>query len=230
ICCLRASRTHCRKRFVSRCVEKGDESFVRQPHVVCTNVLRNASRLASHNVRTANVVEQRRFSVVNVTHDGHDRRTRRQRLRSVFFPGHVGQIGSVLLFPHGLEAELVCNEIDLVEVQSLIHRDHETKRLERKRNDLRGGNLDDLREFAHRNELVHANRQAFLLGLRGTHCRNLFTAGTSICRTTTATATRGAAQRRHRAADVRSEEHTSELQSRENLVCRLLLEKKKSIN
>src|SRR5690606_41504080 len=29
-------------------------------------------------------------------------------------------------------------------------------------------------------------------------------------------------------ADERSEEHTSELQSRENLVCRLLLEKKKS--
>src|SRR5690606_40517575 len=29
---------------------------------------------------------------------------------------------------------------------------------------------------------------------------------------------------------VRSEEHTSELQSRENLVCRLLLEKKKNIN
>src|SRR5690606_41005340 len=30
-----------------------------------------------------------------------------------------------------------------------------------------------------------------------------------------------------RAAELRSEEHTSELQSRENLVCRLLLEKKK---
>src|SRR5690606_8356688 len=30
--------------------------------------------------------------------------------------------------------------------------------------------------------------------------------------------------------DSRSEEHTSELQSRENLVCRLLLEKKKKIN
>src|SRR6266511_4482375 len=29
--------------------------------------------------------------------------------------------------------------------------------------------------------------------------------------------------------DLRSEEHTSELQSRENLVCRLLLEKKKKI-
>src|SRR3712207_7804025 len=31
------------------------------------------------------------------------------------------------------------------------------------------------------------------------------------------------------AADVRSEEHTSELQSRQYLVCRLLLEKKKNI-
>src|SRR5690606_41499385 len=31
-----------------------------------------------------------------------------------------------------------------------------------------------------------------------------------------------------RPSDGRSEEHTSELQSRENLVCRLLLEKKKS--
>src|SRR5690606_41952974 len=34
---------------------------------------------------------------------------------------------------------------------------------------------------------------------------------------------------RRRAAE-RSEEHTSELQSRENLVCRLLLEKKKRMN
>src|SRR5215475_8793856 len=44
---------------------------------------------------------------------------------------------------------------------------------------------------------------------------------------------RGApAHRRYpaRCAALRSEEHTSELQSRENLVCRLLLEKKKSSN
>src|SRR5207302_10659134 len=34
-------------------------------------------------------------------------------------------------------------------------------------------------------------------------------------------------RRRSKAARRRSEEHTSELQSRENLVCRLLLEKKK---
>src|SRR2546429_7243794 len=37
-------------------------------------------------------------------------------------------------------------------------------------------------------------------------------------------------RRRRRAPDPRSEEHTSELQSRLHLVCRLLLEKKKTIN
>src|SRR5271165_7649146 len=37
----------------------------------------------------------------------------------------------------------------------------------------------------------------------------------------------GAYRWTHRAHCARSEEHTSELQSRENLVCRLLLEKKK---
>src|SRR5690606_40673812 len=39
--------------------------------------------------------------------------------------------------------------------------------------------------------------------------------------------TRGTGRRRRPRAPARSEEHTSELQSRENLVCRLLLEKKK---
>src|SRR5690606_41311718 len=41
---------------------------------------------------------------------------------------------------------------------------------------------------------------------------------------------RAAAPRPDGAARPRSEEHTSELQSRENLVCRLLLEKKKRQN
>src|SRR5690606_39570738 len=36
------------------------------------------------------------------------------------------------------------------------------------------------------------------------------------------------AVRQHYAGEVRSEEHTSELQSREKLVCRLMLEKKKN--
>src|SRR5438270_5356333 len=38
-----------------------------------------------------------------------------------------------------------------------------------------------------------------------------------------------AERRSEKAQDIRSEEHTSELQSQSNLVCRLLLEKKKKI-
>src|SRR5690349_24157995 len=45
----------------------------------------------------------------------------------------------------------------------------------------------------------------------------------------TARTCRGSA-RSNRASSVRSEEHTSELQSRRDLVCRLLLEKKKNIS
>src|SRR2546430_13499169 len=41
---------------------------------------------------------------------------------------------------------------------------------------------------------------------------------------------RGRPVRRRHIGDERSEEHTSELQSQSNLVCRLLLEKKKSKN
>src|SRR5690606_42059331 len=44
---------------------------------------------------------------------------------------------------------------------------------------------------------------------------------------TTATTVRDALEENERLRAERSEEHTSELQSRENLVCRLLLEKKK---
>ena len=39
----------------------------------------------------------------------------------------------------------------------------------------------------------------------------------------------GAQGKANQKINIRSEEHTSELQSRENLVCRLLLEKKKNL-
>src|SRR5690606_41794797 len=55
----------------------------------------------------------------------------------------------------------------------------------------------------------------------------------STAKCTTRAPNRSFALRRHSRTtpnDPRSEEHTSELQSRENLVCRLLLEKKKKNN
>src|SRR5690606_41843351 len=67
-------------------------------------------------------------------------------------------------------------------------------------------------------------------------CTGVTTVATTSCRTTapsrpgncSTTASRACPGHRCAASrPMRSEEHTSELQSRENLVCRLLLEKKK---
>src|SRR5690242_21589696 len=54
-------------------------------------------------------------------------------------------------------------------------------------------------------------------------------AANSLARSRAISTTRSPTRRRSRAGAGRSEEHTSELQSHVNLVCRLLLEKKKSI-
>src|SRR5579883_718761 len=57
--------------------------------------------------------------------------------------------------------------------------------------------------------------------------RHIFIEGARGSGLTTALALLAQIARRHGFSPLRSEEHTSELQSRENLVCRLLLEKKK---
>ena len=77
---LRAARTHGRERFVARRVEERDVLAARQRHVVRADVLRDAARFARDDVRLADVVEQRRLTVVDVTHDRDDRRTRRRDL------------------------------------------------------------------------------------------------------------------------------------------------------
>src|SRR3712207_9395483 len=64
--------------------------------------------------------------------------------------------------------------------------------------------------------LPHARRAAAVAALRGHHAQDPRQAGA------------GAGRGEH--APRRSEEHTSELQSRQYLVCRLLLEKKKKKN
>src|SRR5436309_12695085 len=60
--------------------------------------------------------------------------------------------------------------------------------------------------------------------------RNTRASGLCFCGPPGADHSSGWMVRAWRSAKTRSEEHTSELQSRENLVCRLLLEKKKKKN
>ena len=69
---LSTTGTHGGERLVTRSIQEGDMASVLQCHVVCTDVLGNATCLTGDNVGLADVVEQRGLTVVNVTHHGYD--------------------------------------------------------------------------------------------------------------------------------------------------------------
>ena len=73
----------------------------------------------------------------------------------------------ILVFANGLEAELAGDQLDLVEVEALIDRDHQPEILERERDDLGRRHLEDLRQLADGDELVDADRLPLALGLGG---------------------------------------------------------------
>src|SRR5581483_6396217 len=71
---LRAARPHGGERLVARRVDERDRAAVALD-LVRADVLRDATGLAGDDVGVADVVEQLRLAVVDVTHDGDDRRT-----------------------------------------------------------------------------------------------------------------------------------------------------------
>ncbi len=78
---LRTTGTHGGERLVTRGVDEGDLAvfaFVLRVDLVGTDVLGDAAGLARHHVGVADGVEELGLAVVDVTHDGHDRRTRRE--------------------------------------------------------------------------------------------------------------------------------------------------------
>jgi len=109
---------------VARRVEESDRLSTRKRDVVRTDVLRDPARLTGDDVRFADVVEQRRLSMVDVTHDGHDRRARLELFRGVVGDRRRLQIGGVFFLFHGLESELAGNQLDLIEVEPLVDGHH----------------------------------------------------------------------------------------------------------
>ncbi len=58
---------------MARGIQEGDHAVIGF-YVVSTDVLGDATRFAGGHFSRTNVVKQRGFTVVNVTHDGHNRR------------------------------------------------------------------------------------------------------------------------------------------------------------
>src|SRR6185437_7918777 len=198
---LRAAGAHGGERLVARRVEEGDLLAVGEGDVICADVLRDATGFTRDDVRLADVVEQRRLAVVDVTHDRHDRRTRNQIL------GLIGDFGArvgnrVVGFTHRLESELARDELDLIEVEALIDRDHQSEILHREGDDLRGRNLEARSQLAHRDELVHAYDRLLALDL-GSALRFHFLAVRRLVGTARAAARGCTAHGGHRLGDVR---------------------------
>ena len=158
-------------------------SWLRHGNRVSADVLGDAAGLASGDVRLADHVEQRRFAVINMTHDGHDRRARFEFLRLVFdiklnfFLDRVDDARAAFAFFDFKTETVFCAKLlrDFF-VNRLVYRGENTQphqignNFERLLFQLRG-------EFAHDNRRLDDNdfasrgRDKFWLRRRGGFCR-----------------------------------------------------------
>jgi len=101
--------------------------------------------------------------MVDVTHDRDHGRTGPEILRILLLLLFDLLPGRVLLFALGREAELFEEQLDLVEVEPLIDRDHQPEVLERGADDRRSGLVHQLGELGDGEELVHPDRAGLAL-------------------------------------------------------------------
>ena len=119
---LRAASAHRREGFVAGRVEERDAPAV-DLRLVGADVLRDPSRLGLDHRRLADRVEQCRLAVVDMAHDRHDRRARREiRLRVVEVHGLELLLRGVL--DRDLALELRADDLDLLVGERLRRRPH----------------------------------------------------------------------------------------------------------
>jgi hypothetical protein len=80
---LGAAGAHCGERGVAGRIDEGDPAARGRRHLIGADMLGDAARLAGRDVGRADGIEQRRLAVIDVAHDGDDRRARQQVRRIV---------------------------------------------------------------------------------------------------------------------------------------------------
>ena len=120
---LGAARAHRGEGGVARRVDEGDLAARRRVDLIGADVLGDAAGFAAGHVGRADGVEQRGLAVVDVTHDGHDRRARHQRRRIV---GDVEQAFLDVGFGDALDgvAEFLGDELGGVGVDHVVDLRH----------------------------------------------------------------------------------------------------------
>ena len=119
-----AACAHRREGFVARGVEESDFLTV-QLHAVSTDVLRDTARFTFDDVGFADVVEQRRLTVIDVAHHRNDGRTRHEVFLVVDFVGdgllNVGR------YEFDLESELLGDDDQCFGIEPLVDRNHQAQ-------------------------------------------------------------------------------------------------------
>ena len=156
---LGTARTHRREGLVTRRVEEGDLLTV-EVYRVGTDVLRDAAGLTLDDVRLADVVQKRGLTVVDVSHDRHDRRTRHEILLLV----GLGLDGLLYVYRHelDLEAELLGHDNKGLGVETLVDRYHESE-VHAGRDDLHGRDVHHRGQLAYGDELRDLEDRTLLL-------------------------------------------------------------------
>ena len=121
----RTTRPHRRKGRVPRGVEERHAATVFHADHVRPDVLGNASRLAYRPPCFAQVVEQRGFAVIDVAHDGDDRRPR-LGFADFFLLDDLIQLGLFGLQRDHFAAQLVGQRLHGVHIEALIDGRHGT--------------------------------------------------------------------------------------------------------
>ena len=155
----RTARTHRREGLVARRIEERDLLTV-QLHAVRSDVLRDTAGLAFDDVRLADVVQQRRLTVVDVAHHRHDRRARNQILLLVLLVGDG--LLDVCRDELDLEAELLGHDDQRFGIQPLIDRHHQSE-VHARRDHLRRRDVHHRRQLTHGDELRHLEGRTFHL-------------------------------------------------------------------
>ena len=128
---------------------------------VRADVLRDAARLAFDDVGLADIVQQRRLAVVDVSHDGHDRRARHEGCLVVDFV-----VGDRLLdvgrYELDLISELFGHDHHRLGVETLVDRNHQAQ-VHAGRNHLVDRNVHHRRQLADGDELGHFEDRTLLL-------------------------------------------------------------------
>ena len=125
ICYFGASCTHGGKRFVTGSIEECDTAAVFENDIICPDVLRDTSGFTGDDIGITYVVEQRCFTMIDVSHDGYDGWTLGEIFFPVFFVVH--RFGNLCTYIFGFIAKFFGDDIDGFCIEALIYRYHDAE-------------------------------------------------------------------------------------------------------